>query len=90
MCWCELIPQSEPSPTTGTFSLASYYNGSAMRMPNTNGSSKDGNGADQSFAFKPLGVKTVSRNNISPLANLVLDSLATRHFLKVCFEFGYF
>ena len=44
-----------------------------MRMPS--GNSKDGNVADQGsqgFVFKPLGVKTVSRNNISPLANLVL------------------
>lgn len=41
-----------------------------MRMPS--GNSKDGNGPDQGFVFKPLGVKTVSRNNISPLANLVL------------------
>jgi len=49
----------------------SYYNGSAMRMPN--GNSKDGGSvADQGFVFKPLGVKTVSRNNISPLANLVM------------------
>lgn len=54
--------QSEPSPTTGSFSLSSYYHG-AMRA------GKD-NGSDQRFVFKPLGVKTASHNRLSPLASL--------------------
>jgi hypothetical protein len=87
--WCTL--QSEPSPTTGTFSLSSFYNGAAMRMPS--GNSKDGNVGDQGsqgFVFKPLGVKTVSRNNISTLANVVacssLNIASCVFFLLLCWD----
>lgn len=60
------MAQAEPSPTTGSFSLSSYYSG----MRGVANGSKD-NGGEQGFVFKPLGVKTASHNRLSPLANLV-------------------
>lgn len=51
--------QSEPSPTTGSYSYFTCMSGSS--------SHKD-SGSDQGFVFKPLGVKTASQNRLSPLS----------------------
>ena len=61
--------QAEPSPTTGSFSLSSYYN--EMRGVENGAKDNGGEQESQGLVFKLLGVQTAPHNRLSPLANMV-------------------